>query len=314
MPLLMIMIYCSQGVYASPPNFDGSLCEASNQLLTCSGRGFLTADLLYWKAYEGGLNFCGSNKSKDEVKTNGEVVSTIKARRNDPQFQWSPGFRIGMGYAFARNCWDIAAYWTHFRSHAHAKGRNDEQKFRWKLDFEVVDLLIGYEYNIFPCFTLRPFGGMRAARIDQTARTTQFTRSSGSSSSYSAMDWRHQKATLSAIGPLVGIDAGWRLKYGFILYANSAISCLYGDFNVKTQEYERFSHGTNFCYLRQHLHACQAVVDTSLGIRWERCFCNDMQLMIGLGLEQHRYCDHNRIGDYGDLCLQGVTFSAGIEF
>lgn len=299
---------------------------------TCHGQGFLSADLLYWRAFEDGLNDCFPIEDFDDVSSSGNIISKFKGKAKDPRFKWEAGFRLGTGYEFASG-WDIAAYWTYFHSHSHQHDRNEyplenSYETHWKLNFEVVDLLLGYSFDVGSCFTWRPFGGLRGARIKQKLRTnfvneTKFYSNSSSpnfldaiSSSYSTNYYpsgSNNKEKFLGIGPLIGIEADWKLGCGFSLYANASLATLYGHFHVHLNESNEFSNGADFYHVRRSLHACQAVIDAGLGIRWQTHVCNNL-VWLQLGLEHHRYFNQNRFGDYGDLCLDGANFSAGMAF
>ena len=51
-----------------------------------------------------------------------------------------------------------------------------------------------------------------------------------------------------------------------------------------------------------------------LELRWKTCFCKNSFLILQLGLEHHRYFNHNQFCGYGDLSLDGVSFSAAILY
>lgn len=276
-------------------------CDSS----ACCGQAFISADLLYWRAYEDGLDVCGSTESADFVNPGGGVISTSRAKTHDPHFDWSPGFRVGAGYQFASRCWDIAAYFTHFHTKAHRNG--GEHKFHWKLDFDVLDVVLANNYDL-GCFTIRPFAGLRAAYIDQKIR------SHDANIAFLIADTAHNKQIFRGVGAVTGLEMNWDLGCGFGIYGNAAMSCLWGTFRVNSNESHTFRFGADFHKLRRHLDACQFVLDGGAGVSWRRCFWDNKQLVVRLGWEQHRYFNHNRFGTYGDLCLAGGVLSAGVEF
>lgn len=192
----------------------------------------------------------------------------------------------------------------------------------------MIDLIAGYNYELGSCFALRPFGGLRGARIDQKLRITEFD-DSFSSSDFSSSDFSplsfssssalftrdvHNKEKFSGLGPLIGIEAAWNVGCGFSVYASISAACLYGKFNIRVFETDLDVNAANFCQVRYHTDASLAVADAALGVRWQTCFCDNMRLILQLGLEHHRYFDYNRIGCYGDLSFDGLNLSAGIEF
>lgn len=274
---------------------------------TCCSRGFLSVDFLYLRPYEGGLAVCGPSKSLDIINPNGTIDSFFSDKRNDPHFKWSPGFRVGAGYQFTNN-WGVAAYWMYFYSKA---DRHDghENHFRWRLNFDVVDVVLENEFYFASCFTVRPFAGVRGAYIEQKARSFRLNRST-----IRATDGEHKKARFTGVGPIAGLELNWNMGCGWGIYANSAISSLWGNHRVRFENSSGFRAGGNFSKLREHLDACELVFDSGIGLSWTKCICNNNQFVLRIGLEQHRYFNHNRIGDYGDLCLGGGFLSAGLEF
>jgi hypothetical protein len=304
-------------------------CSSSSP---CCVRGFISADFLYWRIHQGGFACgCVPGEINNFVNEEGNVISKFRGDSKDPHFKWNAGFRIGTGYEFVNQSWDIAAYWTHFHTHIH--DQHQPNQFRWKLDYEVIDVLLGRKFCL-ESFTIRPFIGVRAAQIEQKVKSTFlvtyhtfFNTSSFSSFSSSSSEnltnspisdfllaKENNKEKFRGVGPLIGIEADWYLGCGCRLYACASVSNLYGHFNISFNGFNTFLNGTNTCDKNAHLHSCQISTDAVLGIRWQQCFCDNMQLMFQLALEHHRYFNHNHLGSYGDLCLDGISFSSGVSF
>lgn len=303
--LLLIGACCTQALHGdcrAPSNCSRSKCCPS----TC-GAGFISADLLYWRAYQGGLADCVTTEIVERIK-DGHVFSEFKGKEKDLHYRWRPGFRIGVGYLSPDYGWDVAAYWTSLHSRAEGD-HSHSQRLHWKLNFEVVDLLVGYDFDINPCLTVRPFCGLRGAYIDQSIRRT-----SESDKCLSEHDKERRKQKFYGIGPLLGIGAELGLKCGFSLYADVAASVLYGNYNLNFRKFDKFKGNVNLCRIKGHQHECEAVVDAGFGISWQKDFCNDTSLVLSLGVEHHCYFNHNRLGKYGNLCLDGGTFSAVYVF
>ncbi|MFI0435761.1 MAG: Lpg1974 family pore-forming outer membrane protein [Parachlamydiaceae bacterium] len=324
------------------PCIDPSCCPPICCEPPCCGKAFASIDLLYWRAFQGGLNDCFPIENEDYISSGGNVISTFKGDGKDPHFNWDAGFRIGTGYAFGTG-WDIAAFWTHFHSES-KQNQGRDQKLHWKLDFNVLDLVAGRAFDVGSCFAARPFFGLRAVRIEEKLRLKNDGRQSAygdSSDSYfnrfdsyigfdrnsylnsssqtfdNHDDFRrakgHAKNKLMGVGPLIGVEGDWRLGCGFSLYANASVAVLYGNFRLHFHQSEEFTDGADLCEIKRKTQACQAVADLGLGIRWETCVCQSL-VWLQLGLEHHRYFNQNRFGDYGDLCLDGANFSAGFAF
>jgi len=333
MTLLLSVVGQIQGVCSDSPACGECESPCSCEPV-CNGRGFISADLLYWRAHQGGF-VCGCmpEDTNNFIDSSGNVISTFRGHSKDLDFRWDPGFRLGTGYEFGDQSWDAAVYWTHFHTHAYNHHHHEFHKFRWKLDYDVIDVLLGYKFCA-ESFTFRPFIGIRTALIDQRVKANSRMieasaidiSSFSSSSSFSAESFinssssdfflseEHNKDRFRGVGPLIGIEADWKFGCGFSLYACASVSTLYGHFNLRFDGFNTFLGGTHICYKKSRIDSCQISTDLMLGIRWQQCLCNNIQLTYQFALEQHRYYDHNHLGGYGDLCLDGVSFSAGLSF
>lgn len=290
----------------------------------CCGKGFISADLLYLNACQGGLDDCFPVETTDYISSSGDVISRFRGRGEDPHFDWNAGFRLGTGYEFGCG-WGIAAFWTHFHSHSNRHHRNDyesgyafgnDHTNRWKLHFDVVDVIGGREFDLGSCFALTPFGGLRFARIEQKVHSDFFNSidsNLGSSSDSFTTSGTRNRTRFCGVGPLIGVEADWNLGCNLSLYANASVAILYGHFHTHFNDSNDFYGGADYCEVKRHLCACQPVLDAGVGVRWHTCFCSSV-VWFQLGLEHHSYFNQNRFGDYGDLCLAGVNFSAGFAY
>lgn len=81
-----------------------------------------SAELLYWNAFEDGLEYAISNTESPNLTNSG--VSSLNstgyynAEVLNPEKKWDYGFRFGLGYVLTHDGWDIEALWTHFRRNA----------------------------------------------------------------------------------------------------------------------------------------------------------------------------------------------------
>lgn len=297
----------------------------------CNVKGFISADFLYWRAFESGLDQCVATEVSDSITSTSSsatsssssdqiVVSRFTGEGRDPHFNWDPGFRIGAGYELGGDKWDIAVLWTHFHSHS----SRDGNAFRWSINYDVIDIIEAYQCELGSCFTLRPYGGLRGARIDQKLRLNDVTSAVSSSfasfSGASLVDGpittnSNNKQKFSGLGPLLGLEVDWKIGCGFSVYINLAASWLYGKFDIRQSELTESADTIDSFKVRKRLHASLAVGDAGFGFRWQTTFCNDIRLLLQLGFEHHRYFDYNRInGNYGDLSFDGLNLSAGLEF
>lgn len=315
--------------------YGGNCCLSDNccQPECCPqacGTWSVSAGLLYWRAYEGGLICdCIPGEITDVVDNNGHTNSHIKGGHNDFDQDWELGFRLGAGYQFACSQWELGAYWTHFHDHARAghDGHNShennwESNFHsgnnhfshWNLNFDEVDLVAGYRCELCPCFTLTPFLGLRGVRIDQTLHSQSSLVIFDEFDGGFVFSRHHDKEKFWGVGPVLGLEAEWGLGCGFSVYGCVDTSVLYGRFDNDFDGFEEVADVSTVCDSSVTRDAALLAGDAGLGVRWGTCFCNGMHLTLQLGWEHHHYFDYNQLGSNGDLSLDGVTFSAGIDF
>ena len=303
----ILMMAASSSVHGSDQDFCApTCCDSTPCCTTCCGDFTVGARILYLRAYEGGLsNVCDQTEISNTIE-GGVLVSRLEGRNHDPDFDWNLGFSIGAGYQFADSNCGFAANWLHY--HNHSGSGSDEHK--WKLNYNVVDLVYLCDCGCSTCFNVIPFAGLRYARVDQKLDSYLISSDDG----ILEISDGEVKEDFSGIGPIFGVEADWRLGCGFSLYANIAGSVLFGRFHVHSDNINEFDTGINIDHLIKHTDASQFVLDLGFGVRWETCFCCDKTLVLQLGVEEHRFFNHNQFCGYGDLSLAGVSFGVGIGF
>lgn len=332
---MTLLLTTSIGHSYAAYNNSSALC-GENICNSCSpqscGKGFIDAEFLYWRASQGGLDICTPSEFSDVIESNGKVISRFKGKGRDPDFKWDPGFRLGAGYQFACSQWDIGAFITYFHSKTH-DSRHGDNKVRWNVDFNVMDIVAGYNHNMCSCLDIRPFVGLRLARINEKLHINDFsdfsnsspsTSSSLSSSSSSSTNVfitndaitsvTKNKEKFRGLGPILGLEADWKIGCGFSFYVNASMSWLYGNFRTKLIDSTEGEFFLDYCEVSNRFDVTLSVIDAGLGIRWEKCLCNDRKLYLQLGLENHRYYDFNHIGNCGDLSFDGFNFGAGFQY
>lgn len=281
------------------------VCFPTQQQESCIAGVYLSSSYLYWRAAEEGIGNCGLLKTQE---INGAVISSLQSKSSDPNFKWSGGYRIAAGYELSKT-WDVAAIWTHYHNDRN-KHCVQSSHFRWKLDYDTVDLALGYNWSLNSCFVIRPLLGVRLAQIDQKVDLFSVN---GNLARFSKTQ-RHNKQDYKGVGPLLGIKGNWSMACGFSLYASAACSVLYGKYHVRLQNLSQLKNGVALSCAKRHLDGCTAVADLAFGIQYEKSCFDQCRIIFALGVEHHQYFNYNRMGSYGDLCLDGGTFSAGLIF
>lgn len=313
----------SPSVYIPIPNYS-TTPEVIAPSLECRGESFFHAEYLYWKTNENGLGRYVSTKVSEQVDCSGYSVSIKKEKNNDLSFDWSSGFRVGIGHRFWDTCWEMSAYWSHLFTTANAH-LTDEGRVKCDLIFNAVDLLASYKFCMSNSFLLKPYFGLKIAAVNQKLKTNF---SSEEREGFNFYDfYNHTKQRFVGIGPLVGLEGILNLKRGISFYASAAISGLYGNYHLNFKDSNRFCDGESSYSLKQHQYSWDAVLDLAIGFRWEcglknafpKCTPN-VRLAFDIGLEHHHYFRLNRLnsngnsGKHRDLFFDGVNVGAKLIF
>ena len=306
---------------------------------------FLTADALFWRAEEDGLEFAERTfQGTGSNFTDGKVLN--------PDFDWKWGFRVGIGYNTPHDGWDLYLNWVRFTTHSHKEysvnpaaiiprdalyastGSNSangpttnihEAENHWHLKLNLLDLEMGREFFVSKWLTLRPFVGVRSAWIDQKIDNDyKFETSVGATETAYSID---QRCRFWGLGVRSGLNTLWSLGCGWGIYGNAAISLLPGRFHIRYDQDSTTAAVTTEHDSKDHLNVARAVTDLALGLRWDKLTCDDAyHIAIRVGFEQHHFFGQNQFRNYnydtsirpisrasiGDLSTHGVT--AGFEF
>ena len=204
------------------------------------GGFFAEAEFLYLKPYRRSLDF----------------VIVSPNRNNDPEgsIQSDPwhsraAFRVGAGYRLPEDNWDVGFFYTylHDDSGAGLTNRAGGQLFTTQthpgtvefanratadatLSYNVYDLEISRSTDVSQHLSIRPFGGLRFADINQNFSVL-----------YDGAD-----ANRDIVGSRIKFDGGglraggqadWKVLDHISLYGRGAGSLMVGDFNVRQSEF-----------------------------------------------------------------------------
>lgn len=292
---------------------------------------FFTADLLIWQAHENGLSYVIKNKGADLSDSSTKEL----------HYQWEPGVRLGIGWNTPHDGWDVCANWTYFhskaQSHTHAGkgslypvliapyfsedtavGIPYSARSKLSFDLNMIDLELGREFFVSKWLTLRPFIGPRTAWIYQDMNVH-----------YKGFEEGNYRVDMSnnywGIGVRPGLNTQWGLGCGFSFFGNTALSLLYGFFDVdQTQSVSRTTYIDN----NHSTRVGRAIAEIQLGVRWERMFADDRcHFSVQAGWENFMFFGQNQfdrfvddfnpgvfVANQGDLTIQGYTLAFRLDF
>ncbi|MBS0649805.1 MAG: hypothetical protein JSR93_01460 [Verrucomicrobia bacterium] len=304
---------------------------------------FFTADYLLWKATEQNLNY--ASDVLDSVFVGADVP---KGKIYSVSFNCQSGFRLGLGYNLGHDQWDTSLGWTWFKDHGSGSASSSNHRIfstiaspvfnqfigskKAKSDLELhlnlLDWELGREFYTGKHLTVRPFGGLRTGWVNQNWNTSYFD--PGAFQQVPLKKFQvHLKQDFWGIGLRGGLDTEWHLISGLSIYANGALSLLYGffkDVRIEKSVSKAGVKGRNL-YGVNSKRCEQAITELQLGLRWDQMFSHDrFHFRIQTGWEHMMFFDHNHLflfldpysanlTEYsGNLSFQGWTTSARFDF
>lgn len=305
---------CIGNVAANDYMYNQDFCCESNE-----GKFFLRGDLLYWRPYLTGVELGFGTGSIAQTTVGDTQVIVSDEFDIDPKFNWDCGYRVAAGYEMA-NHWGVGAEYTHFKGDGQRSSFDNGDitsrgKFNVKLD--QVDLLLGYDYSYNSDFSIKPFIGVRGARIEDSVKgliTTQLT-IDGVPALGEIRDFNHRQ-DYRAIGPILGLYGDYNIGCGVGIYGSAAASLLYGRIHVNMDDATLLGTLTStaiFTSNSRHLHSFDPNADLALGIFWKTDLFECAKLNMKLGFEHHEYFNQNHFSVFrGDMSFTGGIFSMDI--
>ncbi len=311
---------------------------------------FIETDFLYWQAIQDGLEYALSSHSPiDPLSILGPGPAEISSGHlKEIDFDWTPGFRLGIGYNFAYDQWDLFLNWTRFNNHStdDAKPRaggslsalwipttldgGDTQKAsaHWHIRYDIVDLELGRSFYLSKGLSARPFVGLRGAFIGQHARFRYDDVHFTNSPTFFDMTC-HTKNEFNAWGLRGGTDLNFRFNQHWSLYGAGSVSLLYGEFDVKLGlQAKGMDLGVKPGY-KSHFHRTQSNLQGAIGLQWETGTSHERYHLTFLACyEFAQWFNQNQLfklmapsifnpalqANDGDLSLQGGTLSMRFDF
>jgi len=289
---------------------------------------FLTVDFLYWYASESDLVWA------TKIKNDNGVIPT-RHLHFDPD--WSAGVRFGIGRNFGCDGWDLFLNWTYLHNTATDSAKDNifnpwaygdwfaqsvwqNGTSTWQLNFDVMDFELGRKFWLSPCFTLRPFGGLRGTWLHTRYRVrtnSSFPTSFQENASFIRNNYW-------GIGLLGGLQPSWAICDSVFLFSGFGGSLVWGRFWGSTSNTALFQELSLKNHEKEGFHRMQAMFDLALGVHWEEdWFCQRLTTSLDVSWEYHYWPNfglrnqsqgsfHNQV--ITDLSLSGLVVRARFDF
>jgi hypothetical protein len=247
---------------------------------------------------------------------------------------------LGLGVNTTHDAWDLLLQWTHWSTdasrdiahntnfshfgHPEELGGLSAERIEssWKLSYDLLDLECARPFWVSSCIALRPFGGLRAAWIDQREFDIDLENLSPPLFSHYRIQ---QSDRFFGIGIRSGLDIQWGVGWGFSFFNNFSANLLYSFHSVKHKEKGNDELLFN---VEDFFHVGSAIYDMQIGLRYdwiaEGCCWH---LGVDLGWELHLFPGQNQfllfvddampakfVSNQGDLGVQGYFLKLRYDF
>ncbi len=299
----------------------------------------VVGDFLYWTAREEVL----------EYAFNGNRLSGTTARGNikveEPDFEWDPGFRVGLGYRIPLDFWEAKARWTRFQTEASGTSFNPSGlgnfsiwtdgyawnettmthliQAKWHLTFNLAEVGLSRSFflgkNIALDFQFGGVGGWISQRYNMECPNEVF--SNGTIQNLSLKF----KNDFRGGGIFLALSPQWYFLNSLSCICDFNAYLLRGNFSLN-QNWIREQQGISDMSLAKDYSRSRAALRSSFGFQWEtdpqNCWYH---LAFSASYEGFIWFKQNlwsqvisyymeNIERRGDLVMQGLSLSAQIDF
>ncbi len=306
------------------------------------GGVYISADFIWWKAQEDGLEYAWTGAP---LAPTAVPPDATPGKMLDACFKYEPGFKVGLGYKFERDSWDLYAEYTWIRfNHEHDEDddddcnccpeentvawsnywlpsevgpiavlMNDEER-QWKLHFNALDVELGRNFYISKWLTLRPHFGLKFSWMQQhydvEYEDILFRQDSSSvipvGSEVEIEFDQHQ----FGVGIRAGLNTAWYFTKWLALYGDVAVTSLWNRFREKREDTVETATGAEYesFDIKRKTHPVTAVLELGLGLRFEWAFCNeDYLFQFEAGWEEQVWFNQNQFITVEDLSARDLS-------
>lgn len=275
-----------------------------------------TGDFLYWKVQQSDQDYAAvgvPGTTSNGLVGNGHIRSL--------ELDWSPGFRLGIGFRLPYDGWDANINYTRLTSStsdtvASVNGRQvfglafandadaDTDLAHGELNFkyDAINLEMGRKSKISDTFSLRAFGGPSIVRIQNDLSLFY----QGNNFSASGARLRDQN-TFMGYGMRGGLEGDLKFSHGFSINGMASGSLLTGKFDLKHLETDGTAININY---KEETFRVVPALQVAAGVAWDHQFGDYLHLKATLGYEINNYFNmiqRRRFPDQGDV-NEGLTF------
>lgn len=228
---------------------------------------YMTGSFVYWQLSQDNMEVALNDQLTDANYT---ANNQIKGDLVQMDFDYKPGFKVGLGMNLDQDDWDAFAEYTRLHTsnststngaaivpgltgpifptwgHPYVIQTNvyNTASEKWDCNLDTINLDLGRAYYVGTQLTFRPFFGARSVFLTQSVHAnyvnTSFTNTTANLMGATfveipgVMDVIQRNRSWS-IGTRVGVDTNWMLGMGIRLFGNANADVLYTKYKIQNK-------------------------------------------------------------------------------
>jgi len=346
---LKSLIFCLIPIFAYSSEQEVSQLpqkNATRSARTCHdlNGAYVTADFLYWKVRQDELQYAAAVSPTFDATT-----TDIKVRAYEIDYEYKPGFRVGIGGDLPWNGWDLSLSWTRLsfdlsssvtsdtKNLAIIEGEfgnfgffGDHGKINWDFTYNSLEFDWGRRLFLDSSLIIRPAFGLKTVWFDNDVTIT-LNNVETFNPFGAGIPANPEKAIRNfdiwGIGPFFNLYGKWNWIYGLGLAGQFSTSILWYHIDEAVTSIENdLDTGQGPPTVRQttvrlkyKTHRIRPYVQAFIGLDWEWCFIPkwlSAQLAVGYEVQYFWSMVVNPTGGNDDLPIsfEGLTLKARIDF
>lgn len=322
--------------------------DATRSARTCHDLNgvYVTADFIYWKARQDGMEYV----AVFDLNFPSSTFTQINIRATEIDFEYKPGFRLGLGGDLPWDGWDLYLNWTWLSFDISSTKTSDKAdlfliegllneapflgtraSINWDFTHNALDFEMGRRLFLSSSLTVRPAWGLKAVWFDDKIKrrldNVESINPNGPGQP-GAPEFANFNFDIWGIGPMLSLAGKWNWVYGLGLVGQFSGAILWYDLDERTnvQDNNLNNQGGGAAVvsqtnvrLKHSTHRIRPYVQAFVGLDWEWCFIPkwlSVQLAVGYEAQYFWSMIVDPINSHDDLPIsfEGLTVKARIDF
>lgn len=303
-------------------------------------------EFLYWKYTSPALQFGRDGVGLTNAAPQIEVPVTGTGRSFEPEYQYKPGFRVGLAFTFGPSrAFDCNMKYTWYYTNPHRSVSDFKTSFlplNWLtatsvtaptyhsasfamgLHYHYPEVQLGYTFKVNPYLTLRPFMALSSVIIDSEIDVVYNYTTTPAAGSVSESAHTRGECSSWSIGPKIGLDFIARPVKYFSFYCGINLTQLASQITMETEETQsRPALGTSFVIQKGKVSQIRSIplFGFEIGPVWDHWFDNGYHFQLRpvwqlstLGGGQISFLNNNNVPVTVAAEFRGLNVRALFEF